>query len=942
MQQPSMLSKRLFLATTVTVSAFAIGCQTRPAATSPTASQQASALQTEAILQPNQKTYIAYWQRINQDQDGRIIYDDILRARDQAERNRAWSATADASRDLPWWLQETKWVFRGPTNISGRTRTLLFDPNNSDSMLMGGVTGGLWKSTNQGVNWVEADPQLPALQVCSLQRDPSDDDIIYAGTGEGPLKYIMPDPTDGWISNYLFGGDGIFKSEDNGATWTQLNATAGWAAVAQIAVTNRNASGDQRIFIAGESIIGNYNGYLDLRNGIAWSEDGGASWTLPANVSVNSSGNGMDVALLETDGDQELVASVIDNSYKGSVFYSEDSGTTWTQSSIIDSGGGSSSFRLDVQRIRFATGPASLLDGGVVLAIAGKWQGDTWGGTVYLSMDSGQTFYQVSDDWEIDGCDYWKSAIWISPTPVDGNYVICGGGVDVMRTLVPAAQFDPDSPPTSSSWTWSSITNWQNYNPPDFNLPHADYHVITADPGFNGTDNKRVWFTTDAGLWTTADISTATTTTGWSRRGDDYATTQFFGLDAQLTTPYDSTGSINMMLSGGLQDNGTLMVNSNSSSSMTTNTNTSAIQAGWGDGVMVAIHPVKPKYVFGGYTDGDLWRSRDHAQDQTHDYLFFGPSMSGQNWVFPMVLDSDETDPKLLVGGTSLHVLDDPTESQVFVHDWIEIGSASDMEWTPNSPVSAIATNPKNPAEIWVGFNNGEVVATKNGLARPGDPDWPVNWLIAHSGTMPPGRCVTRIVFDPSKAVETAFQSPLYVATGGYGAGNVSRFQIDEGDQGWTDVTGSGDSALPSLPVIGLAVHPKEPAMIFAGTTLGLYRTIDGGATWSMFDESGPGPVNINGLHFATDAPKEVDGDMTRGDLSTILAVGTHGRGIWTIDTGLYFTLDFDRDCDVDIEDLLNVISAWGTPDGDVNGDDQTNITDLLYVIENWGIYCTQ
>ena len=43
----------------------------------------------------------------------------------------------------------------GPSNVGGRTRAVAFDVRNENIILAGGVSGGVWKTTNGGQTWVK-------------------------------------------------------------------------------------------------------------------------------------------------------------------------------------------------------------------------------------------------------------------------------------------------------------------------------------------------------------------------------------------------------------------------------------------------------------------------------------------------------------------------------------------------------------------------------------------------------------------------------------------------------------------------------------------------------------------------------------------------------------------------------------------------------------------
>ncbi|CAM1352339.1 thrombospondin type 3 repeat-containing protein [Tenacibaculum crassostreae] len=108
---------------------------------------------------------------------------------------------------------DNAWVERGPDNVGGRTRALIFDPNDTtnETVFAGGVSGGLWKNTNisnPSSKWVRVG--IPEnLAVSCIAVDPNDNKIFYVGTGE---TYV----------NGEINGDGLWKSTDGGNTWNRV------------------------------------------------------------------------------------------------------------------------------------------------------------------------------------------------------------------------------------------------------------------------------------------------------------------------------------------------------------------------------------------------------------------------------------------------------------------------------------------------------------------------------------------------------------------------------------------------------------------------------------------------------------------------------------------------------------------------------------------------
>ncbi|HUQ96689.1 MAG TPA: hypothetical protein VM010_03420, partial [Chitinophagaceae bacterium] len=108
----------------------------------------------------------------------------------------------------------------GPNNVAGRSRTLAFDRRNPSIMLTGGTTGGIFRSTNGGDSWTFVSPENEIRSATAIVQDPLRPDTWYCGTGE--VYHIYSSQSTAATVGY-----GIFKSINNGVTWTKLPSTEG-------------------------------------------------------------------------------------------------------------------------------------------------------------------------------------------------------------------------------------------------------------------------------------------------------------------------------------------------------------------------------------------------------------------------------------------------------------------------------------------------------------------------------------------------------------------------------------------------------------------------------------------------------------------------------------------------------------------------------------------
>ena len=352
-------------------------------------------------------------------------------------------------------IQNVNWTERGPNNVGGRTRAIMFDPNDplARKVWAGGVTGGLWYNediTKASTEWQKVDDFNESLAINNIVNDPNNPNIFYFGTGEG------------WFGQGMIRGKGIWKSENGGETWTVLNSTdenADFSFVQKIAVTSFST-----LLVAARDPFGS--------GGIYRSDDGGATWTKKID------GRGADI---EITGDT-LYAS-IGIGTPGQLYRSVDDGENWIN--ITPSGEGG-------ERIEIGVSSAS---DSVVYAIAGDADGNiAW---FYRSSNAGEDWVELNVPKYLSqsSCnqsseDFTRGQSWydliISVHPEDDSLVVVGG-IDLHRS------FD-------GGQTWEPISYWAA----DCEIyVHADQHNFIYRPGH---PNEAV-ITNDGGVYYTKDIT---------------------------------------------------------------------------------------------------------------------------------------------------------------------------------------------------------------------------------------------------------------------------------------------------------------------------------------------------------------------------------------------------------------------------------------------------
>jgi photosystem II stability/assembly factor-like uncharacterized protein len=105
---------------------------------------------------------------------------------------------------------EVSWRMEGPLNIGGRINCIALNPDDESEIWVGTAAGGVFRSYNMGDDWEAIGESFAYLSIGSITFDPSNTSIVYVGSG---------DPN---ISGYPSSGDGVYKTEDGGASWEHL------------------------------------------------------------------------------------------------------------------------------------------------------------------------------------------------------------------------------------------------------------------------------------------------------------------------------------------------------------------------------------------------------------------------------------------------------------------------------------------------------------------------------------------------------------------------------------------------------------------------------------------------------------------------------------------------------------------------------------------------
>ena len=192
------------------------------------------------------------------------------------------------------------WHSMGPSNMSGRTTSVVFDNQTNKHVYVGTMGGGVFYSWNNGLSWHQVG--LDLMVSCLVQDE---DGTIYVGTGEGYYAQEYNGMSDMGYSNGML-GSGLYMIKDKvmtpiPSTTPEMNAIGEWSFINDIAIV------DNKLVVA--TPLGLKYLSLDKVN------DANATWTYAKSGDEELSE--VDAQGLEVTADGELVAAVNGKFYFG-------------------------------------------------------------------------------------------------------------------------------------------------------------------------------------------------------------------------------------------------------------------------------------------------------------------------------------------------------------------------------------------------------------------------------------------------------------------------------------------------------------------------------------------------------------------------------------------------------------------------------------------------
>ena len=703
----------------------------------------------------------------------------------------------------------------GPANMGGRVVDLAVVERNPATYYVAAGSGGVWKTSDAGATFTPIFDAQPTLSIGAVAVCQGKPDVLYVGTGEGNPR------------NSVSRGSGVYRSTDAGKTWTHCGL-ADTHHIGRVAVHPKNAD------VAYVAALGHVWGPNPER-GLYKTADGGKSWKRVKFIDEHT--GFIDVQLDPADPDTLYAAAwpvrrdafaggspLHQTGPTGGLFQSNDGGKTWERlAGGLPTNVGYGRCGIAVSRknpdVLYAVVQTSETAGAMTNAGqpatprtktgAPGTPGKPETGGVFRSADKGQTWTKVND---LVPRPFYYGQIRIDPSDDQRVYVL---GI----TLATSAD-------GGRSFTAIGRTI------------HPDHHALWIDP----RDGQHIIVGNDGGVYSSKSRGQTFT----AHRG--LVLSQFYGVSVDTRTPY--------RVYGGLQDNGTW-------GGPTATRYTDGITlADWHrllgyDGFQTAVDPTDPRTVYAESQYGALvrigLRGGPTVMPIRPPAPKAGPAVR-YNWNTPLLLSPH--DPKTLYYGGQ-YVFKSANRGDT----WQRISSdltapPKDAAVLSGHTILSLAESPVKAGVLWAGTDDGKLCVSRTDGRGWAD--------MSTNLPGPPTRAVAKIEcshFAPGTA---------FVAIDRHRRDDFAPYLFRTADYGATWNSVAGD--LPAGAVVGVVRQSsKNKHLLFAGTDIGLFVTLDSGVKWHRLAKCGlPAAVRVDDLVIH---PRDRE-----------LVIGTHGRGIWIMD----------------------------------------------------------
>jgi photosystem II stability/assembly factor-like uncharacterized protein len=665
-------------------------------------------------------------------------------------------------------LASLQWRCIGPFR-GGRSVAVTGHPTEAMTFYFGACAGGVWKTTDGGVYWENvSDGFFETAAVGAIDVAPSDGSIVYVGTGEACIR--------GNVSH----GDGVYRSTDGGATWTNLGLR-NTRHIGRVRVDPRDPD---TVYVAA---LGHAWGPSRER-GVFRTRDGGRSWD---HVLFKSENAGAVDLSLDPHNPRTMFAAVwqarrtpwsmTSGGPDSGLWKSTDGGDTWTDISRTPG-----LPRGVLGRIGVVVSPAN---GRRVYAVV-----EADDGALFRSDDAGATWERASEEPGLRGRPWYYMHVFADPQNQDVVWI---------------ADYS----------LWKSTDGGRTFV--EWATPHGDNHDLWIDPA----NPKRMIEGNDGGACVSFNGGRS-----WSSIYNQ-PTAQFYHVCADDQQPYFVYGS--------QQDNWAIRVPSQSHRGAITSTDW--VQPGGGESGYIAVKPGDPNIVVGGSIGTGPGNGRlihyDHRTGQER-VISVWPEAYGMGippsehryrfqWTFPLFYSRWNRDELWCAGNRVFRSTDEGQTWELVSpdltrNDPARLARSGGPITNDNTgaevycTIFALVESPHERDTLWAGTDDGLVHLSR---------DRGKTWERVTPPELPEWTLVSVIEPSPHDA------ATCYVAATRYKMADPRPYLFRTADAGrtWKRITdGMPDGEITRV----IREDPVRRGLLYAGTESGVWVSLDDGGSW--------------------------------------------------------------------------------------------------------------
>lgn len=718
-----------------------------------------------------------------------------------------------------------KWQEIGPVEQGGRIVQIAVPTKHPGTVLVGYATGGLWQTDAAGLNWKPLFDNQSAFGIGDFDVT-ADGKTIWVGSGENNsqrtsyagtgmfvshdsgqtwsfaglpeshhIGRVIIDPRDPktvWVGSagHLYSQNperGVYKTTDDGKTWTQVLKLDDWTGIIDMAMDPRNSKvvyacawdRDRRAWDVSESGPG---------SAVYKTTDGGKTWKKIEALPSGWDGGRYSIAIapnkpdrvyvfMENQGKDPLTGEFDEFTPDGRLTMQRYMRAPWDVVKQIDEKVlrpflsrylPSSEKAADVlKKIKDGSMDEKTLDALFLKANEHVFDLAGAGSQVWRSDDAGKTWAKTTPRIGTHG-GYYYNRVVVDPNDADTVYTT---GLYLLKS-------------TDAGKTWDAVGR---------NI-HVDFHCVWIDP----KDSKRQYNGNDGGFAISMD------------GGETWQADNRIPVGQFTTIAVDDKIPYNVI--GGLQDNGTLRGPSTHRTGISDPSQWKEV--GGGDGSMVAVDPrnggdtIYVASQFGAFVrrDGDSGRgSFIQPRPQRGEKLRW-------NWLAPITVSKFHPD-VIYVGSQKVH------RSWNQGRAWEEVSGDLTKDLpngnVPFSTITQLIDSKFSFERLYVGADDGSIKTTADGGQHWTDISTPAK-----------DKWVTRLVSS------THVDGRVYCSQNGYRDDDWTAYVWTSEDFGktWTSIA----QGLPACPVNTIREDPGDPNVLYVGNDYGVYVSLNRGKSWQV------------------------------------------------------------------------------------------------------------